>query len=138
MSWYRKSFAVPEEWQGEKAIYLKIKGAQRSARVFLNGAEIAFHPLAYTEFVVRLDTATATVASPSSPDATASLLRYGAGRKNILAVFVDATFSSFDGMGWWYEGQLLTTLPHPASCRGHCWITPPPSFYNPPAIPSMR
>lgn len=89
---------MPQEWQGKKAVYLIFKGAQRSARVFLNGMQLAFHPLGYTEFVVRLDDA-----------AGRSLLQYGLNKTNVLAVFIDATFSSFDGTAWWC-GRLFFLL----------------------------
>jgi hypothetical protein len=62
VAWYRKSFSLPADWQANatsaqpgKTVYLVFKGTQRSARVYLNGKEVAFHPLGYTEFVVRLD-----------------------------------------------------------------------------------
>jgi hypothetical protein len=34
--------------------------------------------------------------------------RYGSDATNVLAVFIDTTYSSFDGSAWWYEGGGLT------------------------------
>jgi hypothetical protein len=88
-SWYRKKFRVPERWAG-KPLFVTFGGVMRAAHVYLNGRLIGTHQVGYTAFTLRLD--------------HTGLLATGAHRTNVLAVFADGRFSSWDGSGWWYEG----------------------------------
>lgn len=56
VAWYTKQFTLPTEWAGRTS-YLVFRGTMRSARVYLDGVEVAFHPLAYVQ----------TVSSTASP-----------------------------------------------------------------------
>jgi hypothetical protein len=85
VSWYRKSFSAPQEWEGS-AVWLYFDGIFRETTIYLNGQNITSHTAGYTSFAVRLD---------------GNGLEYGASSKNVLAVFVD---SDTGRSGWWYEG----------------------------------
>jgi hypothetical protein len=47
--WYRKHFAVPENWSGKK-LFLEFDGAFQDAEIFVNGRRIAEHKGGYTGF----------------------------------------------------------------------------------------
>jgi hypothetical protein len=88
-SWYRKKFRVPEAW-AHKPLFVTFGGVMRAAHVYLNGKLIGTHEVGYTAFSLRLDN-------------QAGLLQTG-NATNVLAVFADDRFSSWDGIGWWYSG----------------------------------
>jgi hypothetical protein len=83
-SWYRKSFSLPLDFQGQ-TIYLEFGGAYQFTEVYLSGIFLMSHRSGYTGFTVRLDNSTS--------------LKYGS-EANLLAVHVDPTF----GSEWWYVG----------------------------------
>lgn len=87
-SWYRKKFRVPEDWSN-RPLFLTFEGVMRAAQVFLNGVLIGTHEVGYTAFTLRLD--------------STGLLQEG-NSSNLIAVFADNRFSSWDGTGWWYNG----------------------------------
>ena len=76
-SWYRKEFEVPASAQG-KLVWLTFDGVFRDAVVYLNGEKVKHHVEGYTSWTAYLHNASAP-------------LKYGAGGRNVLAVFVDAT-----------------------------------------------
>ncbi|EDQ85641.1 uncharacterized protein MONBRDRAFT_34168 [Monosiga brevicollis MX1] len=82
VSWYRKHFFIPADWQSS-AIWIYFEGIFRISGVFLNGQLLHVHDCGYTSFAVRLD--------------NISSLRYGnTTAPNLLAVYVDGT----TGSGW--------------------------------------
>ena len=91
MSYYRKHFNLPSDWQGKGQTSVYFEGIFRSSYVFLNGVQIAFHESGYTSFSVRLDNVTG--------------VKFGEGKENenVLAIRAQA----FGGSGWWYEGGGL-------------------------------
>ena len=50
---YEKTLDIPEQWKGKK-IYLRFKGVNTVANVFINGKHAAEHRGGYTAFVVDL------------------------------------------------------------------------------------
>ena len=87
VSWYRKRFALPADWQGSH-VSVYVEGAFQETRAFVNGQTAMNHSHGYTSFAVRVDNATGVA--------------WG-GAPNVLALFVDATETT----GWWYEGGGL-------------------------------
>ena len=85
VSWYRKHFHLPADWQGS-AIFVYFEGVFRSSKVYLNGEFVSGHQSGYTSFVVRLD--------------NQSSISFGDSGENVLAVRAEAA----GGSGWWYEG----------------------------------
>ena len=77
-SWYRKEFEVPASAQQGKLVWLTFDGVFRDAVVYLNGERVKHHVEGYTSWTAYLHNASAP-------------LKYGAGGRNVLAVFVDAT-----------------------------------------------
>lgn len=97
VSWYRKHFNIPSDWEGS-AIWVYFEGVWRSSTLWLNGEPLVIHgwgtpthDCGYTSFAVRLD--------------NASGISFGDGKENenVLALYVDA----ISGSGWWYEGSGL-------------------------------
>lgn len=80
--WYRKHFSLPTEWKG-KSVWLYIEASFHKTYSYLNGVSLGSHQAGYTSFWLRLDNVTG--------------VQYGAGAKNVLALYVDASF----GTGWW-------------------------------------
>ena len=92
VTWYRKHFALPAEWEGSH-VSIYFEGVFSVATAWLNGVLIAgAHDCGYTSFAVRLD--------------NVSGVAWGA--PNVLALFVDATVTT----GWWYEGGGLFRQSH--------------------------
>ncbi|XP_065198692.1 beta-galactosidase BoGH2A-like [Sycon ciliatum] len=85
VSWYRKSFHIPQDWQGSY-IQIYFEGVFHVAQIWVNGQYVQTHTCGYTGFTVRLDNITS--------------LEYGTAAVNVIAVRVDASF----GSGHWYEG----------------------------------
>lgn len=79
---YEKTFAVPNEWQGQKAV-LYFEGVYHKASVYINGEKVAFHDYGYIGFFV---------------DVT-GYLNYGA--DNVLKV---ETINSNQPNSRWYSG----------------------------------
>ena len=95
--WYRKHFALPAEWKG-KSVWLYIEGSFHKTFSYLNGVSLGSHQAGYTSFWLRLDNVTG--------------VQYGSGSKNVLALYVDASF----GTGW----CVMCTSPTPkpsSTCR---------------------
>ena len=86
VSWYRKEFELDSSLEGS-LVWLTFDGVYRAADVYLNGAFVGHHEDGYTSFNVYLHNATAGT-------------KYGKGKRNVLAVYVDATESEL----WCYEG----------------------------------
>lgn len=82
-SWYRKKFALPQEFRG-RTVYLDFEGSYQFTEIYLNGEFVQSHRSGYTGLTVRLDNAT---------------LNYGCEAPNLLAVHVDPSF----GSEWWYS-----------------------------------
>ena len=82
ISWYRRHFTVPQEWQGQEII-LDFGGVYMNCDVYLNGKKLAYHPYGYTSFAI---------------DLTSHLL---AGEDNVIAVRVDHSVPS----SRWYSGS---------------------------------
>lgn len=80
---YRKHFALPASFT-DTHVELYVEGMYAFATYYLNGQPLGNHVLGYTSFFTRLD--------------NASNLFFD-GRKNVLAVFVDATAAR--DTGWW-------------------------------------
>ncbi|HQV31352.1 MAG TPA: glycoside hydrolase family 2 TIM barrel-domain containing protein [Calditrichia bacterium] len=83
VGWYRKTFAVPETWNGQK-ISLYFEGVYMNAEVFVNGESLGTHPYGYTAFIC---------------DLTPHLKP---GKKNLIAVRVD---NSRQKNCRWYSGS---------------------------------
>jgi hypothetical protein len=94
VSWYRKSFKLPKEWEGN-AIWLYFDGLFRDGNIYLNGQNLTAHNSGYTSFAVRLDGQNG--------------LKYGDsdGDQNVMAIFID---SDKGKSGWWYEGGGLVRV----------------------------
>jgi hypothetical protein len=123
-SWYRKKFRVPEGWAG-KPLFITFGAVMRAAHVYLNGKLIGTHEVGYTAFTLRLD--------------AAGLLARADGT-NVLAVFADDRFSSWDGIGWWYGGAgiyrdvALTSLASPMHLAVDGGVFAVPSIPDPETI----
>ncbi|RKD90904.1 sugar-binding domain-containing protein [Mangrovibacterium diazotrophicum] len=83
IGWYRKSFTIPKEWNGEK-IGIYFEGVYMNSEVFINGKSLGVHPYGYTSFDYDLT----------------SFIRFG--KENILAVRVD---NSLQKNCRWYSGS---------------------------------
>ncbi|CAH7685581.1 glycoside hydrolase superfamily [Phakopsora pachyrhizi] len=79
LSWYRKTFSVPQNWTGE--IKLNFGAVDYEATVFVNGQELGFHRGGYFRFDLNI---------------TSSL--NGAGKENEILVFVYDPSNSKDAM----------------------------------------
>ncbi len=82
-AWYRKRFALPEEFKG-KTITLCFEGVSVCADFYFNGSLIAKSISAYTEVTLDLT----------------DRAFFGDTAINTIAVHVDGTSTE----GWWYEG----------------------------------
>ncbi|MCI0588195.1 MAG: hypothetical protein L0323_15300 [Planctomycetes bacterium] len=51
IGWYRRTFEVPEEWRGRR-VRIRFEAVERSARVFVNGAEVGGHVGGWAPFTV--------------------------------------------------------------------------------------
>jgi hypothetical protein len=110
VGFYRKHFSLPEEWRGN-TVWVYFEGVFRATKMWVNGQPVREHAGfpgdahgegggagmggGYTSFEVRID--------------NTSSLQYGAGSKNVLAVYVDPRM----GSGWFYEvfvGMLLVCV----------------------------
>ena len=89
VSWYRKTWQLPENTPIDSLVYLEFDSVFRSADIYLNGAFVMHHEEGYTGFIVWLHNATAPVT------------RTGL---NTLAIFVNA----LDPELWSYEGMGIT------------------------------
>ena len=87
VSWYRKHFALPAEWQGD-IVSLYFEGIFRECQIWLNGKSIGNHTAGYTSFEVPLS---------DGP------LNFG-DTPNVLAITIDPNKGR---SGWWYEGSGL-------------------------------
>lgn len=83
IGWYRKSFAVPTSWRGQR-IAVEFDGVYRAAEVWINGQSLGVHPYGYTPFRYDLT----------------PYLRFGGA--NVLAVRVD---NSAQPNSRWYSGS---------------------------------
>ncbi len=81
-AWYRKSFTLPQEFEG-KHIFISFEGTAVTARFYLNGSLIGRSFSAY---------------APTDIDITDRA--FFGDRTNTLAVYIDG----FTTEGWWYEG----------------------------------
>ena len=88
VTWYRKHFNLPTDWQFQAGIWVYFEGVFRGATVYFNGEELVQHDSGYTSFRVRLD--------------NAKSIFYGNGSENINVIVVRAHADG--GSGWWYEG----------------------------------
>ena len=90
ITWYRKHFNLPSEWNGQ-SIWVYFEGVFRTSTVYFNNQSMTYHDSGYTSFSVRLD--------------NASKVNYGDGasNENVIVIRADATH----GSGWWYEGGGL-------------------------------
>lgn len=84
-AWYRKCFAVDEQYRGKRFI-IEFEGAAAEATVYFNGSVAKRNFSGYTGFTV---------------DVTDRVV-FG-GKPNVLAVYINGT--EFEG--WWYEGAGL-------------------------------
>ena len=93
--WYRKSFNLPSNWNGD-SIWLEFQGSFRETTVWINGEKVAYHDSGYLPFRVRLD--------------NVSSIKYD-DDKNEVSVFVDPDNGDEGGVdhgsGWWFEGGGL-------------------------------
>lgn len=81
IAWYRKSFFIPDEYNG-KRILLKFDGIAIDSVIYLNDIKIAVSESAYT---------------PITVDVTDFILY---GNHNVISVYTDNRVKE----GWWYEG----------------------------------
>lgn len=96
VGWYRKHFTVPAAFQSQAAtMYVDFEGIQTQSQVWLNGQFLGSHYSGYT---------------PSRYWLNASMLNWGPGADNVLAVRADATNPD----GWWYDGGGIYR---------HVWLT---------------
>lgn len=72
VSWYRRPFGVPAEWEGRRLI-VEFDGVMSVAEAFVNGIPVGEHLGGYTSFAIDITDAVA------------------AGERNVLAVRVDST-----------------------------------------------
>lgn len=84
-AWYRKCFAVDEQYRGKRFI-IEFEGAATEATVYFNGSVAKRNFSGYTGFTI---------------DVTDRVV-FG-GKPNVLAVYINGT--EFEG--WWYEGAGL-------------------------------
>lgn len=84
-AWYRKCFAVDEQYRGNRII-VEFEGAATEATVYFNGSIAKRNFSGYTGFSI---------------DVTNRVI-FG-GKPNVLAVYINGT--EFEG--WWYEGAGL-------------------------------
>lgn len=77
VSWYRKSFDLPQEWSGS-VVYVYFEGSFHVSYPYVNGQALPPHQAGYTSFYYRLDNTTGIV--------------YGSNKTNLLALFVDSSF----------------------------------------------
>ena len=91
--WYRKTFAMPKNWDDGDSIWVEFDGVFHACVVYLNGVVVGRNAEGYLGFRV-----------PIVLNAPNALVR-GAGERNVLAVFVDpdggAGFSQLNRSGWW-------------------------------------
>ena len=87
VTWYRKHFNLPGEWQG-KSMWIYFEGVFRASTIWINGDLQLYHDSGYTSFSLRLD--------------NISSVRYGDGvvNENVIAVRAEGE----GGSGSWYEG----------------------------------
>jgi beta-galactosidase/beta-glucuronidase len=90
VSWYRKHFKLPLNWDGSH-IELYVEGSYSVSTWYINGELLGTHSNGYTSAIYRLDNNTAG-------------LKYD-GTENVLAVFIDGRMEHCTG--WWYEGAGL-------------------------------
>lgn len=83
IGWYRKSFAAPESWRGQR-VGVEFDGVYRNAEVWINGQRLGAHPYGYTPFRYDLT----------------PYVKLGAA--NVLAVRVD---NSSQPNSRWYAGS---------------------------------
>jgi len=105
--WYRKSFKLPSDWEGDSA-WLEFQGSFRETTVWINGEKVAYHDSGYLPFRVRLD--------------NVSSIKYGDEDTNEIAVFVDPDNGDegarSHGSGWYvisshhYQQQQQHTHAH--------------------------
>ena len=88
--WYRKTFNLPAAWEGG-VTSLRFEGVFLVCDIFLNGHFLVRNTAGYLGFTVRL---------------VGAGLAFGAGKTNVLAVRVDASF----GSGHWSAGGLCLFL----------------------------
>ncbi|GGA81924.1 sugar-binding domain-containing protein [Puia dinghuensis] len=101
VGWYRKTFAVPNEWRG-KSISVYFEGVYMNSEVFINGRSLGVRPYGYSAF---------------SYDLTSYL---DPGHENVIAVRVD---NSKQVNSRWYSGSgiyrhvwmVVTDLVHVAN-----------------------
>ncbi len=97
IGWYRKSFRVPQSWQG-KQISIQFDGVYENSEVFLNGQSLGKRPYGYISF---------------SYDLT-PYLKFG-DQENVLAVRVDASLEPssryYSGCGIYRDVWLTVTGP---------------------------
>ncbi len=90
--WYRKTFALPAEWDPATAggaTFIRFEGIVHFSQLWLNGVYLGHHASAYGEFVVRLDNVSGVI--------------FGGG-PNVIAVRADASY----GSEHWYGGGGIT------------------------------
>jgi beta-galactosidase len=83
IAWYRKSFEVPSDKQGEK-VYIYFEGIYNRSEVFINGQSVGFRPNGYVSFMY---------------DLTPHIVF---GKKNVISVRVD---HSLEEDSRWYTGS---------------------------------
>lgn len=110
VGWYRKTFRVPQSWQG-KQISIQFDGVYENSEVFLNGQSLGCRPYGYISF---------------SYDLTPHL-KFG-DQENILAVRVDASLEPgsryYSGCGIYRDVWLTITDPLHVAQWGTCVTLP--------------
>ncbi len=93
VGYYRKLFAIPAEWDGQK-IAIEFDGIMGASTIWVNSVCLGEHWSGYTSFYY---------------DVT-DILNYGEEGQNAILIRVDTA----DAQGWWYEG---------AGIYRHAWLT---------------
>jgi beta-galactosidase len=110
IGWYRKTFRVPQSWQG-KQISIQFDGVYENSEVFLNGVSLGKRPYGYISF---------------SYDLTPHL-KFG-DQDNVLAVRVDASLEPsaryYSGCGIYRDVWLTVTNPLHVAHWGTCITLP--------------
>eukprot|EP01064_Diplonema_japonicum_P003557 TRINITY_DN12287_c0_g1_i1.p1 TRINITY_DN12287_c0_g1~~TRINITY_DN12287_c0_g1_i1.p1 ORF type:complete len:928 (+),score=259.37 TRINITY_DN12287_c0_g1_i1:61-2784(+) len=111
VSWYRKEFTLPEDFQGQ-TVYIFFDGVFHFTEIYVNGEHAMDHRCGYTQFTLRLDNITS--------------VQYGPGAKNVISMRVDASY----GSGHWYEGGglyrqvRLVSVPQSHFVHGGVFVNP--------------
>lgn len=114
VSWYRKTFVLPQEWEGRK-IYIEFDGVMANSRVWINGYHLGERPNGYISFRYDLT----------------ENVRFGENRPNVIAVRTD---TSLQPASRWYTGQGIYR--HVRLVAAHPMHLEPWSTHANPLLPS--